>query len=717
MVKKFFYVLMALLFICAFTITTTPVYAQEEEEEEEVVEDVADISLEDLLNVEITTAGKKAEKIGDIPASVVVITRKDIETFGYQTLEEILANIPGLYLTNDLFSSKIGIRGFWTERDNGNVIILVNGIVQPSELYSAHPLENMPIPPEAIDRIEVVRGPMSVIYGTGAFFGVINIKTNLTDDAVVSMVSAAGGSEETFRVLARASGKVEDFNYAFNGSFYSTAGFNKPYEEMTNPAILPDLGVPSDHTTEGQLEQTDKYFNFSGYFKNFYFDASYLEAKKEVIFLLPSLSEGTLGTYQSSRLAFGYKKDLSDKVNFDAKFTYFQNRWRWDFDWFFDTLYAFEDDSTNAYRAELTLFFTPTSKLNFTVGVDYYNILAVDSEIDVPLFGLGNTEYNLAPKESITLQSIYSQINFNVTDKLKFVLGARVEKMLEYDLQRKIGNAVTGDFSLETRTYSQTDPEFIPRAAIIFSPNEKNAIKLLYGKAITRPSFFQNQDLFGEGVVVSLLPETIQTFEFNYLVTLPKVSLGVSAFYNILENLIYRTQLLIGGVYYTYHANVGELRTTGAEVTFQLAPSKRFFLELSGTYQSTKDQRPAFKDIEPGYSPKLLGYIKASVFFNDDISLAVTGNYVDKMETFWDESLGGRLGDPVDAYFILGANLRVRNLFRSGAFMNLRVSNLLNQEIHYPTTSNNDWASLGTLAKGTSFLFTLGYRFVPQPQP
>jgi outer membrane cobalamin receptor len=301
-------------------------------------------------------------------------------------------------------------------------------------------------------------------------------------------------------------------------------------------------------------------------------------------------------------------------------------------------------------------------------------------------------------------------------------LGARVEKMLEYDLQKKVGDADPlspdfGTFTLETRTYSQTDPEFIPRAAIIFSPNEQNAIKLLYGKAITRPSFFQNQDLFGEGVEVSLLPETIQTFEFNYLVTLSKFSLGVSVFYNILENLIYRTQLLIGGVYQTYHANVGELNTTGAEVTFRLAPSKSFFLELSGTYQSTKDQRPGFEDIEPGYSPKLLGYVKASVFLNDDISIAVVGNYVDKMETFWDESLGGRLGDPVEAYFLLGANLRVRNLFGSGAYMNFRVSNLLNEEIHYPTTSNNDWATLGTLGKGTSFLFTLGYRFIPQPQP
>ena len=67
------------------------------------MEDVADISLEDLLNVEITTAGKRPEKIGEIPASVVLVTREDIEIYGYQTLAEILENIPGLYQTDDTF--------------------------------------------------------------------------------------------------------------------------------------------------------------------------------------------------------------------------------------------------------------------------------------------------------------------------------------------------------------------------------------------------------------------------------------------------------------------------------------------------------------------------------------------------------------------------------------------------------------------------------------
>ena len=70
-------------------IITSQLYAQG-------TQDLLEMSLEDLLDIEITTAGKQVEKISDIPASVILITRKEIETYGYTSLEEILQNVPGL---------------------------------------------------------------------------------------------------------------------------------------------------------------------------------------------------------------------------------------------------------------------------------------------------------------------------------------------------------------------------------------------------------------------------------------------------------------------------------------------------------------------------------------------------------------------------------------------------------------------------------------------
>jgi outer membrane cobalamin receptor len=109
------------------------------------------------------------------------------------------------------------------------------------------------IPVEAIDKIEVVRGPMSVIYGSGAFFGAINIKTNIVLDYFpISILSASAGSEKTYKTAARASGRLEDFQYSFNGSYFNTYGLDVPYSKMIDdPAKLPGLGLSPDQTTGG----------------------------------------------------------------------------------------------------------------------------------------------------------------------------------------------------------------------------------------------------------------------------------------------------------------------------------------------------------------------------------------------------------------------------------------------------------------------------------
>ncbi|MCP5107930.1 MAG: TonB-dependent receptor, partial [bacterium] len=240
--------------------------------------------------------------------------------------------------------------------------------------------------------------------------------------------------------------------------------------------------------------------------------------------------------------------------------------------------------------------------------------------------------------------------------------------------------------------------------------------KILYGQAINRPSFFMNIDLLDFGGA-PLKPETIQTIELNYIGQLsPKFSVSFSLFRNMLDQLIYRSQFFVGGTYINYFANVGEMTTNGLELTLTARPSQKLHLEFSATYQDTKDNRPSagginYGDIEVGYSPNFLGYVKAAFSFNKDISLAVTGNYVGAMESYYDDTIGARLGDKVDSYFLLGANLRFRNLFGKGFYLNIRGSNLLDQEFFYPTTANNAWATKGFLGRGLSFLVTLGYKF------
>ncbi|HOP50915.1 MAG TPA: Plug domain-containing protein, partial [Ignavibacteriales bacterium] len=112
-----------------------------------------DISLEELLNIEVTTASKKAQLISKIPSSVVIISRTDIKRYGYRSLEEIFQNIPGLYLIDykGYMGSSIGVRGYATQL-NTNIVVLLNGNKIKSDVYNAFSFNMLNIPVESIDR-------------------------------------------------------------------------------------------------------------------------------------------------------------------------------------------------------------------------------------------------------------------------------------------------------------------------------------------------------------------------------------------------------------------------------------------------------------------------------------------------------------------------------------------------------------------------------------
>jgi outer membrane receptor protein involved in Fe transport len=756
MAKKFCCILMVILFSLTAAVTiNTPLQAanqnkkkeekqrrkkekeekrkREEEEkqkkQEEELKYLESLTLEELLKVPITTAAKQEETISDVPASVVWVTREEIEFYGYQSLTEILQDIPGLYLTDDYTTENFGVRGFWTIDPQRNICILVNDVPMVNHFISANALEMINIPVEAIDKIEVVRGPMSVMYGSGAFFGAINIKTNIVLDYFpISILSASAGSEKTYKTVARASGRLEDFQYSFNGSYFNTYGIDVPYSKMANdPAILPGLGLSPDQTTGGQLENREKYFNFSGSDGKFSFNAQFSESQKEIAAPLPAVTDGSLGAFRSLRLSFGYVKKFSDKVRVEAKLGYFFDKWTFDNDYFVKGIYSNQTNAASGYNADLLLFMDPSPKLNITMGINYIKVLEDFVTADIPLFGLPNYTMTLADGESMVTHSIYAQASYSLSEKLKLVAGLRLEQMPEYTIEDTQNEGLDGWLPpgsttplkeiTNYATYSHTKVEVIPRVALIYSPDERNYYKLLYGKAINRPSFFQSRDLIYVTDIPSLVPETIQTFELNYLATLSrKVFVDLSLFHNRLDKLIYRTHFYDPSLsqYVTYQANVGKMVTNGIEFKFKYRKSMRLTGEISLTYQQTKDRRPGFEHIEPGYSPRFLGYIKGYILFNLDTSLGITGNYVGPMESYYDETLTPpkRLGDKVGGYFLLGANLRFMDIFDTKFFINMNVSNLLDQEIRYPTTSNNSgFAQKGTIGRGRTFLLTLGYYF------
>lgn len=694
-----------------------------QEEERKKIDKYFNMTLQEMMEVEIVTASRSPEKVSDIPASVVLITREDIETYGYRTLAEILENIPGLFAIEDYEQEKnFGVRGFWSGVTNDNMIILVNGVTQVDDFQSNYPITKIPVPVEAIDRIEVVRGPMSVIYGNGSFYGVINIITNEISKDSKNLISLSMGSQDTEKFFIRGSGQKDDFKYVFNASISDTYGIDQPFNEMVDdPLELANFLVPLDHRTGGRLENNKKYFNFFGSFKHFFLDLNYSQSEIETIFLMPPPTEGTQNNFFTTTVCLGYNKKFSDSFSIDGKFIFSKNRVFQDYDFLFEDFYGIQQIDSSASEIGINLFYTPSNSLEVKTGIHYRSVFNVSSMFDLPSFGSPSLENNytyLDDKDNITTQAIFTQVSYAPVNKFNIVAGVRLEQMPKYDL---VGITAGGlpEFNKQTGTYNQDKIEVIPRFAAIYKLTNNNIFKLLYGMAINRPSFFQNSKNSLDPLRDDLKPEKIETFELNYIAAFTsKLTLSTSVFRNVLENLITRVVRFDEfGNYQSWSANAGRMVTKGIEITLNSEPFKNFRLELSGTYQETDDKRPGYENIETAYSPGFLGYLKAA-YRTKRFTFSLTGNFVDDIETYWDEALvdennpfGQRIGQRVEGYFLLRANVRIDDLFLKGLYLNIRFSNVLDEEIRYPTTNYNTWANRGTLGLGRTFLVSIGWNF------
>lgn len=707
-----------------FMFSQIPLLSQEDTEAETKPSELFKMSLKELLNVKITTANRTPEKISDIPASVVLITREEIEAYGYKTLGEILENIPGLYNIDDYgdYGANFGVRGFWSGVPNDNIIILVNGVHQVNDMYSNYPLNKIAVPVEAIDRIEVIRGPMAVVYGNGAFYGVINIFTNDNTGGPVNIASVSAGSEKTKKLFLRTSGKDGDFNYVLNASLYDTYGSNNPLAEMmTDPSILPSLGVPVDSTTGGMLENNEKYLNFSGTFKGFSLNVSFSDAKKEFYFALPSTADGTRDHSNMTIVSFGYRKALSNILTLEGKLTYSQGKDWYTFKVLFDDFYGIQQMSTTGFEVELNSFITPGSTMDIKTGLYYRTVLDADDMYDIPSFGGDTLENNykfLADKNYIVTQALFTQFTYSPSAHLRLTAGIRLEQTPKYKLESTHTIGAEPPVYL-SGVYNRNEIEVIPRLAAIYYLNDHNIFKFLFGRTINRPSFFQNTQNTLDPEREALKPENIQTIELNYISSFSDTfTVNASIFQNTLENLITRiVELTPEGKYKSYSGNAGKMVTHGFELTLNAEPIDYFRMELSVTYQKTKDKRKGYENIAAAYSPNWLGYVKA-YYHTGKFTMAITGNYVDSMETFWDETKvspgnpkGSRIGEKTHGYFTLGANLRIEDLLTRGLYLNMRCSNLLDEDIYYPTATINSFLDRGTLGSGRTFLLSLGYKF------
>ncbi len=195
--------------------------------------DLTALSLEQLTQIEVYGVSKAQERLLDAPASVSVITADQIRAFGYRTLADIIGSARGFFSHDDRAYTWIGVRGFAPVGDyNTRILVLIDGNRANDNVFEAAAVgtEGV-IDVELIDRVEVIRGPSSSVYGTSAFFGVINI---VTKDAAANSVAGRVGSGRERGGAATVAGGFNGGRYLLRASRTVSAG--------QDVELLPDGG-------------------------------------------------------------------------------------------------------------------------------------------------------------------------------------------------------------------------------------------------------------------------------------------------------------------------------------------------------------------------------------------------------------------------------------------------------------------------------------------
>ena len=171
---------------------------------------LADLDLEDLMNIEVTSVSKRLEKMSQAASAIYVITNEDIRRSGATTIPDLLRTVPGLEVASiDASQWAITSRGF-NGRFANKLLVLIDGMSVYTPQFSGVYWETRDVPLEDIERIEVIRGPGATLWGANAVNGVINIITKKASETQGGSMTAGGGSEEQGFGGVRYGGKLGD---------------------------------------------------------------------------------------------------------------------------------------------------------------------------------------------------------------------------------------------------------------------------------------------------------------------------------------------------------------------------------------------------------------------------------------------------------------------------------------------------------------------------
>ena len=479
----------------------------------------------------VVTATKVDTPQARLGASVTVINGDDIVEKNYPTVEEALRHVPGVDIQRSGGLGKttaIRIRGAGAQQ----VQVMVDGLRVKSPTLGIAELSDLSI--DAIERIEIVRGPQSTLHGADAIGGVVNIITKKGQGPPRGTVQVEAGTFETYREQATLSGSYKAFSYSLSGSHYDTRGYLKN-DDATQSALAGRFDL--DFPWQGTISLKGRYI------KN--------ETDLPVFSTLPVTVFDPNSQQQSETWLYNITYDQKIVEWWDTHLRYGQ--------WF---------NRAGFQNAPPPGAFTTISQINterreaewlnnFHIGT--WNTLTLGAEHRDEI-GKNRGTF----RKEINTTSLFAQDELRLFDRV--ILGGGIR----HEENDTFGEALTGRASFA-----------------VLMPETGTKVRGAWGEGFRAPSI---NDLFFPGFGnPQLVPEESVSWEVgvDQRVWADRVRFGATYFHNAFDNLI---QIInIPGTFIFLPVNVGRAKTEGVEVYVEIDPVDWLMVYANYTYTHTED--------------------------------------------------------------------------------------------------------------------------------
>jgi len=538
------------IILIALCMPMSMVWAQEKEEE-----DIFQMPLEKLIQLEFTVASSKGQNVFNSASTVTVIDHEMLHRYNFLNVAEMLRNVVGMdiYQTNNednIPTSRGILQNFYANK----VLVMINNVPTYQPIYGNTNLDRIDV--NDIERIEVLRGPASVLYGSNAYVGVVNIVLRKVNDDEVN--ARFGTGYPRFGTAgANVSMQKKDFSLFVSGN--SNYEQRKPYEIMGKRQ---DLSY--DDSVYYMREATKSYtFNAVAQYKSVSFLINNYDYQHNFLGVSPSFKTGGSKPMSDRGLLMSlkYDKNFSEKLHFtiDGSYDYFKRD------------FAANADASVALVLEAERYFGRTKlnyKLNdmfdFEVGLDAEQRVGIN-HVEMDMLKDTIRRVNMKDVENITEISAFAQMSMKY--KIINVLGG-----LRYTYNSFAGNNISS------------------RITAVAAINETNSVKLIFGQSFRAPTmlelYFNHTSVVGNK---DLKPELNTSLELAYVVGSGNFYVQALGYYSIYENLIQRYTPLSGPP--SLYQNLGSFDGYGFEFEAKYQNFKVIDGFLSYNYMAAADKK------------------------------------------------------------------------------------------------------------------------------